>query len=223
MEKKIFAEKNALVIGGTKGTGLEIARLLLQKGAKVTCTGRNTREQLSGIEFIFCDIDNCGIENFCDGVIGEKLSATNILVVTFGPFCQKPLHLTAAKEWTQMALDNYALPGILASKAIPAMMERRWGRIIFFGGTRTESVRGYKTNAAYAGAKTGISVITKSIAMEYAQYGITCNAVLPGFTSHAPEGTQTVSEHALAENAVSLMSKEELNGVLLNVDRGWSV
>lgn len=103
----------------------------MQKGAKVTCTGRNTREQLSGIEFIFCDIDNCGIENFCDGVIGEKLSATDILVVTFGPFCQKPLHLTAAKEWTQMALDNYALPGILASKAIPAMMERRWGRIIF--------------------------------------------------------------------------------------------
>lgn len=84
-------------------------------------------------------------------------------------------------------------------------------------------MRGYRTNAAYAGAKTGISVITKSIAMEYAQYGITCNAVLPGFTSHAPEGTQTVSEHALAENAVSLMSKEELNGVLLNVDRGWSV
>ena len=84
MEKNIFAEKNALVIGGTKGTGLEIARLLLQKGAKVTCTGRNTREQLSGIEFIFCDIDNCGIENFCDGVIGEKLSATDILVVKIG-------------------------------------------------------------------------------------------------------------------------------------------
>ena len=44
MEKNIFAEKNALIIGGTKGTGLEIARLLLQKGAKVGVKEKNAAE-----------------------------------------------------------------------------------------------------------------------------------------------------------------------------------
>lgn len=55
------------------------------------------------------------------------------------------------------------------------------GVIVLFGGTKTDSVRGYKTNAAYASAKTGLAVFAKSLAREYAGKGVSVIMVCPGF------------------------------------------
>ena len=214
--------KNAVVIGGTSGIGFELAKILCKNECSVCVTGRHD-PKTQDLEFIQTDFKSgkspLDLNEF--PLLREKLCEADILCVSYGPFVQKPLHLTTAQDWQTLALLDYALAGIAVSTVLPGMMERKFGRIVLFGGTRTESVRSYKTNAAYAGAKTAISVLVKSVSAEYRKYGITCNAVLPGFVNGAKDKSDAISANSVAQSAFYLIQNEDLNGVLLNVDRGW--
>ena len=212
--------KNAVVIGGTSGIGFELAKILCKNECSVCVTGRHDPCE-QGLEFIPADFTGGHLDLDEFPPLREKLCKADILCVSYGPFVQKPLHLTTAQDWQALALYDYALAGIAVSSVLPGMMERKFGRIVLFGGTRTESVRSYKTNAAYAGAKTAISVLVKSVSAEYRKYGVTCNAVLPGFVNGAKDKSDAVSALSVAQSAFSLIQNENLNGVLLNVDRGW--
>lgn len=212
--------KNAVVIGGTSGIGFELAKILCKNECSVCVSGRHDPCE-QGLEFIPADFTGGHLDFDEFPPLREKLCKADILCVSYGPFVQKPLHLTTAQDWQTLALYDYALAGIAVSSVLPGMMERKFGRIVLFGGTRTESVRSYKTNAAYASAKTAISVLVKSVSAEYRKYGVTCNAVLPGFVNGAKDKSDAVSAHSVAQSAFSLIQNENLNGVLLNVDRGW--
>ena len=214
-----FKGKKALVIGGTSSIGLSLALKLNELNADVTVTGRNPpREKAEELNFIQLDFQKDGIKCL------EKLSALtecDILSVTYGPFIQKPLHQTSPDDWKKVALHDFALPGIALSLALPSMMERNFGRILFFGGTRTDQIRAYKSNAAYAAAKTALDVIVKSTASNYAEYGITCNAICPGFTRNAPSPEYLMPESEITNKAVGLLLSPESNGQIIRVDRGW--
>lgn len=219
MDSFSFAQKRSLIIGGTSSIGLELCKLLQEQGSFVCVTGRK-QNKTSNAKFIQCDFENDFFSSINNPLLQQELCTCDILAVCYGPFVQKPLHQTTQKDWLYMAQCNYALPGILVSKALPFMQERKFGSIVLFGGTRTDSIRPYKTNAAYAGAKTGLAVLVKSVATEYSMQSITCNAVLPGFTRNAPDG-YLIEESLVAQKALYLLSQRELNGVLLNVDKGW--
>lgn len=212
--------KNAVVIGGTSGIGFELAKILCKNECSVCVSGRHDPCE-QGLEFIPADFTGGHLDLDEFPPLREKLCKADILCVSYGPFVQNPLHLTTAQDWQTLALYDYALAGIAVSSVLPGMMERKFGRIVLFGGTRTESVRSYKTNAAYAGAKTAISVLVKSVSAEYRKYGVTCNAVLPGFVNGAKDKSDAVSALSVAQSAFFLIQNENLNGVLLNVDRGW--
>lgn len=220
MEKSLFNGRKSLVIGGTSGIGSQIALRLHEAGSDVFVTGRHKFGD-SSIHTLITDFEDGGLDELQRPEIGEILSQCEICVVAYGPFLQKKIHETGPDDWKKIAVLDYALPGVVTSSVLPGMMERKWGRILLFGGTRTESVRSYRTNAPYAGAKTGISVIIKSVSAEYYRYGITCNGILPGFTRNAPSEDYLVDEGWVAEQGISLISSEKLNGVLLNADCGW--
>jgi NAD(P)-dependent dehydrogenase (short-subunit alcohol dehydrogenase family) len=114
------------------------------------------------------------------------------------------------------------------------MMKKQFGRIIVFGGTRTNSINGFRTNSVYGGAKTALCSLVKSVAAEYGKYGITCNGILPGFieTEYLSEETKLmlakkmpqgklIGAESIAETALFLLKQDAVNGVLLNVDEGW--
>ena len=214
--------KNAVVIGGTSGIGLEVAKMLCKDSANVCVTGRHN-PLVPGLEFLQADFkaEKSPLDLQAIPSLKEKLCSADILCVSYGPFVQKPVHLTSAEDWRNLALLDYALAGMAVSSVLPGMMNRKFGRIVLFGGTRTESVRSYKTNAPYAAAKTAISVLVKSVSAEYKRYGITCNAILPGFVNGAKDPSDAVSALSVAKSALFLIQNEDLNGVLLNVDRGW--
>lgn len=221
--EKQFLGKQALVVGGTSGCGKEIALMLCDLGADVCVIGRREFSSDSHqIQSIVLDLEQKRLASLEDERVKELLGQTDILVFCYGPFVRKTLEETTAGDWQDMALLDYALPGAFVSAALNHQTKNKWGRILLFGGTRTDSVKAYKSNAAYAGAKTGLSVLVKSVASQYAQLGITCNAILPGFTHDAPPQTQDVSEKIIAKNAMNLLLTPELNGVLLNIDRGWT-
>ena len=95
-------------------------------------------------------------------------------------------------------------------------------------------VGSFKTNAAYAGAKTALATLARSTAVCYARYGITCNVILPGFTQTEYISESEQKKHAekmplhklvetenIAEAAVFLLRQPMINGAMLNVDGGW--
>lgn len=177
----------ALIIGGTGGIGFSIARALAIAGAELIVHGRDPKR----IDDKVTELMDMGAltQSVCadlsSGIPPESLLAEcrlcDILVIAYGPFVYKSLSLTTAQDWQMTALGCLALPGTLASEAAAGMAHRGFGRILLFGGTRTDAIRGFKANAAYAAAKTGIGVLAKSIAVEYSGRGVSCSVLCPGF------------------------------------------
>ena len=244
----VFENKKAFVLGGSGGIGFEVARVLLKNGADLILHGRNKENTDSAlkrlksefpekkIKSVLFDFDKEKFENLEQSRVFEEVKKTDILCVCYGPFLQKNLDTTSLQDWQKTALLDYALPGSLVSVALPNMKKNNFGRILLFGGTGTNFRNEFFTNAAYAGAKTGIGIIVQSVAAEFADFGITCNAILPGFvetqyiSSELCEllkkkmpGNRLISLESIAKSADFLLTKPDLNGVLLKVDRGWSV
>lgn len=257
-----FAGKRALVVGGSGGIGAAICRQLARQGlSRLTVHGGHQSSRFAALVNELYDIKEASAKETASGLslstlvqefstesfssLPQSLLATyarecDILCVCYGPFLQKPLEAMTAADWAQTALLDYALPGFLVSAAIPGMKQRGWGRILLFGGTGTESRREFMTNAAYAGAKTAVGTLVQSTAAAYASYGITCNALLPGFTQTEYTGTaaagldsasalakkmpggRLLEADSLARTALFLLENPDINGALLRCDRGWS-
>ena len=213
-------EMQALVLGGTSSVGLEVARHLKTLGCQVTVIGRHRTDDF---KTFVTDFEMQLTEKRLPEIpidMKDAVQECQILCLCYGPFVQKTLEETLESDWQKVALLDYALPGMLTSLAIPNMIRKGFGRIIFFGGTRTDQIRSFRTNAAYAGAKTGLDVLVKSISENYGQFGITANAIMPGFTRNAPENAELVSERELAEKAMEFVCGDS-SGNLVRVDKGW--
>lgn len=242
MEGKSFFGRTALVVGGSGGIGREVSLRLAKECSRVVVHGgRESGRFRSLLASVGEDADAQGIvEDLSEGLPPDGsplLSAAagcDVLCVCFGPFVRKPLHETTAGDWRTVALLDYALPGLLVSLALPRMVRNGFGRILLFGGTGTAHRAEFLTNAAYAGAKSALNVLVESCAAAYAKDGVTCNAVLPGFTlteytapadallsAKMPLGRQ-VSAATVADAALFLILRGDVNGALLRVDQGWS-
>jgi len=231
------AGKKTLIIGGSGGIGRQLSLELASRGADLTIHGRTDSpgfRQLcaqTGAKSLVFPLDSS-----TKRVILEKATeCTDILCVAWGPFLSRKLHDTTAAEWENVVSDNLILPGQLVSAVLPGMMARGWGRILLFGGTRTDAVRGFSSNPAYGAAKTALSSLTRSVAEHYGRFGITCNLICPGFVdteyltdvqrrelaAKNPDGT-LISVKEIVSAAVCLVESPSCNGVLLPVDRGWT-
>jgi NAD(P)-dependent dehydrogenase (short-subunit alcohol dehydrogenase family) len=239
--------RRALVVGGSGGIGRALALELAVKGTSLVVHGGSSRERLdsclgelrlagASAEGFLMDLEAPGgLPRLVSAL--PSLGRIDILVVAFGPFVRKSLAETLVADWERMALLDLALPGALASALFPAMSERGWGRILLLGGTRTDGIRAYKTNAAYAAAKTGLAVLAKSLAVEGAGRGIGCVLVCPGFVDteylsgeersalekRAPAG-RLLSPAGIASAAVGLITAEPClaSGAIVALDGGLS-
>lgn len=237
-----LAGRRALVIGGTGGIGRATARALAVRGAGLFLLGGSSVERLESSleEFRRLGVSVDGRlmalerpDELC--TLLPSLGVFDLLVMAFGPFYQGKLHKMGSAAWERLALLDLALPGALASALLPSMMERRWGRLLFFGGSRTDGIRAYRSNAAYAAAKTGLAVLVKSIAAEYAAYGIGAVLVCPGLVDTeylSPErrlellgtapGGRLIPPDGIGEIAAALVAAEPCiaSGALVSLDGG---
>ena len=238
--------KNALIIGGSNGIGKELCLTLAKNGINLCIHGSKKSQNLDSL---IQDCANFGIkaesvtQRFDSDFFKNKqytellphIQKADILCICHGPFIQEALHKTNAEQWELMATMNYAMPGFFVSAALNQMKDRHFGRIILFGGTHTDSIRAFRTNAAYAGAKTGLSVLVKSVALEYAAFNITCNAIMPGLVDSpllSEETKQKLAEkmplkkliptEKICRCALELISSDAYNGILMNIDSGWN-
>jgi NAD(P)-dependent dehydrogenase (short-subunit alcohol dehydrogenase family) len=180
--------KTAVVIGGTSGIGLAIARGLVTMGANVVATGRRSDLVDSVAKEITalggrtlacpCDVtDRASLERLM-GRVEDEFGGANILVNCAGVIRRTPTLQVSEEDWNRILDTN--LTGTLRACQIFArrMIERKYGRIINIA-SLTAFVALYEV-AAYGASKSGVASLTKSLAVEWAPHGVCVNAIVPG-------------------------------------------
>jgi len=183
-----LTNKTAVVIGGTSGIGLALARGLAQAGANVVPTGRRAELVRSAAGEITalgrrsldqtCDVtDNASIEKLLQSVCAE-FGSVQILVNSAGRTKKMATLDFPESEWNAILETN--LTGTLRACRVFGrhMIERRYGRIVNVASL--SSLVSLFQVAAYSASKAAVASLTKSLAIEWAPSGICVNALAPG-------------------------------------------
>lgn len=220
-----LASKTAVVIGGTSGIGLGIARGLAQAGANVVPTGRRAALVQSAAEEIKklgrkslaipADVTSrASLEALLQAACAE-FGAVDILVNSAGTTQRTPVLDVSDSEWSATLETN--LNGMLRACQIfgRKMIERRYGRIINIA-SLASFVALYEV-AAYSASKAAVASLTKSLAIEWARYGVCVNAIVPGvfrtgLSTALLDGTARGQEYLLRTPMRRFGELEELAG-----------
>ena len=181
--------KTALVTGGSSGIGAAMAHALGLAGADLILVSRTpetlefSRNELSrhsiSAEILCADLSKP--EEAC-GVASQALvrfKKIDILVNAAGVNLREPFEKVSPQSWSHQINVHLAAPMFLTQTLAPQMKERGWGRIINIASL--QSYRAFPDSAPYGAAKGGIVQLTRAIAQEWSSFGITCNAIGPGF------------------------------------------
>ncbi len=184
-----FSGKNVLVTGGTGNLGAEFARAFASCGANVMLADINAEpageiiaecERLGGRAY-FTEVDLLDVESIRNMIARtiEKLGCIDILCNNAGLNIRKPAIEFTEAEWDRLIGVDLKAAFFVATTVGKHMLERGSGRVV--NTASVSSARGHKNLALYASAKGGIRQMTKVLAHEWAEAGITVNAVGPGY------------------------------------------
>jgi NAD(P)-dependent dehydrogenase (short-subunit alcohol dehydrogenase family) len=180
--------RTAVVIGGTSGIGLALARGLAEAGANVVPSGRR-RDLVESVAgdirkagrrslAIPCDVgDRSSLQGLLEAVCAE-FGKVDILVNCAGVTQRTPILDMSETDWNAILETN--LNGTLRACQVFGrhMIERQYGRIINIASL--SSFVGMYEVAAYSASKAAVASLTKSLAIEWARHGVCVNALVPG-------------------------------------------
>ena len=169
--------RTAVVTGAGRGIGRRIAEVLAGNGAKVAVFDLQAPE-IPGLLGIACDVSDEAAVDRAFAEVESTLGAPSVLVLNAGIFPIVPFEETTTELWRKTIDINLTGAFLCARRALPAMREARYGRLVAIGSSAGKA-GGARSVAAYAASKGGIMTLAKSIANEYASYGITSNALAP--------------------------------------------
>ena len=254
--------KNAIVTGSTSGIGLGLAEAFAQSGANVMINGlgdadeietiRSQLEKDHGVKVLYSSANMMKPDEITAMVATtqEAFGSVDILVNNAGIQHVEPIETFPPEKWDAIIAINLSSAFHSMRAAIPGMKDRDFGRIINIASAHALVASPYKS--AYVAAKHGIAGLTKTVALEVAEHGITVNAIAPGYvltplvemqildTAKARGITETevkrdvllaaqptkqfVTVEQLGELALFLCSDaaSSITGTILPVDGGWT-
>jgi 3-hydroxybutyrate dehydrogenase len=254
--------KVSLVTGSTSGIGLGIARALAAAGSDVVLNGFGNSEDVAGVQakiasefnvrvsFSPADMSKpAAIREMIEGTL-KSSGRLDILVNNAGIQHVAPLQEFPPEKWDAILAINLSSAFHTARSALPSMLANKWGRIVNIASAHGLVASPYKS--AYVAAKHGIVGLTKVIALETAEQGITCNAICPGYVytplveaqiegqakAHGIPREQVIRDVLLAQQPNKRFATVEelgalaaflasdaaasITGVALPVDGGWT-
>ena len=181
---KSLANKVALITGAGAGIGEIMARLFVDAGARVLVhdvrdVGQRVADEVGGV-FLQADLYSMDETRRLGENAIEVEGRVDILVNNAGT-----QHIDAVEDfpeetWARLVQLMLIAPFQLTRQVVPGMKERGWGRIISMSSIHGLVASPYKS--AYVSAKHGLIGLTKTVALEVGQHGITVNAICPGYT-----------------------------------------
>ena len=191
-----LAGKNALITGGARGIGRECARVLSEAGARVAVVdidlegAQDTVRTLSQGLALRCDLsDPEEISTMRQKIISE-MGGVDILVNCAGIIqYRRGIGAVSLDEWDIVLDVNLRGTFLVCQEFIDSMKERRGGRIINFS-SMAARLGGIEVGLHYTASKSGLIGLTRTLAKEAGPFGITVNAVAPGYIATGPVKNQ---------------------------------
>jgi len=175
----------AVVTGGSRGIGQAICLALKAQGRTVVANYAGNEEKAraftaeTGIPAYRFDVgDHEATQEGCARIAAE-VGAIDIVVNNAGITRDGVLHKMSFDDWNEVMRINLGGCFNMAKATFPGMRERGWGRIVNIGSINGQAGQYGQVN--YAAAKSGIHGFTKALAQEGAKYGVTVNAIAPGY------------------------------------------
>lgn len=215
----------ALITGATGPLGQEITRALAQAGYRVLINYRRDRRTAKKLaretngKIFRADVTKIGDVK----KLFKLVESVDVLINGVGNFIYKPLDKTSAKELTKIIESNLLSAWYCAQAALPGMRRRKFGRIINFGSAGCDKLTARPLTTPYYIAKTGLLMLTRSLANEEKTSGITINMIAPGVLPHGvrPTGAPVVSYREITRAILATLKKKGLTGAYCEVSRGW--
>ncbi|MEO8361444.1 MAG: SDR family NAD(P)-dependent oxidoreductase [Vicinamibacteria bacterium] len=184
-----FNGKTALVTGGGRGIGADIAFTLAREGAMVAVSARTESEVRKVADEIVAtggrahpfvaDLAQPDQARDLIGKVQTALGGLDFLINNAGVASSSPLSKLSLEEWNRIFAINVTATFLCTQAALPKMVERGFGRVVNIASVAARS--GAKYVSAYAASKHAVLGFTRCVAAEVAANGITVNAVCPGY------------------------------------------
>jgi len=214
--------KTALVTGSTSGIGLGIAKVLAGQGANVILNGFGDATEIetlllamatdSGVQVRFDGADLSSQEQI-EAMMAKALAefgTIDILVNNAGIQFVAPIDEFPVDKWNAILAINLTASFHTVRLALPRMKTKKWGRVINIASAHALVASPFKS--AYVAAKHGIAGLTKTVALEVAEQGITMNAICPGYV-WTPLVQKQIPDTARARG---ITEEQVINDVLLH-------
>ncbi len=242
----------ALVTGAGRGIGRSVARCLSERGHRVALASRSRADLehvaswLPGPSLVLpTDVtDQAAVEEMF-ATVERHWGPVDVLVTSAGAGMSAPVHRTTDADWQWMLDLNLTAPFRCLRRALPAMLEQEWGRVVVVASVVAK--RGEPLVSAYAASKHGVLGLVRSASREVAARGVTVNAVCPGYVNtpmteetvaavaersgrsedeartllaHRQPHHRLVDPHEVAQAVLLCVENGAVNGQGLNVDGG---
>tara|TARA_B100001971_G_C18137738_1_gene508598 strand:- start:411 stop:1094 length:684 start_codon:yes stop_codon:yes gene_type:complete len=185
-----------------------------------------------------CDVSDSDSAKALVGRVQGTWKRLDALINCAGPYHRVPIIQETVEGWDAMFQNNLHPVFYLSREIAEGMKERRWGRIINFSMANADQMIAQTHVTAHYIAKAGVLILTRSLAKALGPYGITVNAISPGFIdsgSASPDELSTVVKQIPAGyigdvndtvSAVTFLLSDEaryVNGSNIHVSGGWGI
>ncbi len=229
MTERYLAGRSAWVTGGASGMGRATALRLAKAGADVAIGSlvqsqrhvalpdqnvhtpgdaalHETRTEIEafGVKCVALPLDVCSpqsVNSFFDAAM-TRFGKIDILINAAGSSARKLIEDHPDDIWHRIVDTNLNGAYRTIRLCFPGMVERAWGRIVNFGSTAANV--GYERHSAYCASKSGLLGLTRCVALEGAAFGVSCNAVNPGFVATGSNYSASQQEIAIAGLDISV-------------------
>lgn len=197
-----------LVTGGTRGVGRACALALAEMGCRVAVAYAHNDEDARGVaqeieqyqvaaHAVKADVGAFEEALYLFDEVENQLGGVDVLVNNLGAHHWQPVREQTFEDWHRIMDNTIHSTFYCSQRVLPFMRQRGWGRIINVGIESSHRVEGVPTMGAVAAAKVAIASLTKTLALEEAEYGITVNMINLSFAPS--KGTRPEDARAMAE------------------------